>query len=250
MKTFFLAWEFLTILPGIKSEGQVSSAQLSRSMAFFPAVGFLLGLVLWAAYLAVTLAFPRFLADGLILLLLVILTGAFHLDGLADTLDGLAFGKSPEDRLRIMKDHRVGTFGVVGLIMILGVKYAALHALSARTAPLALWTALILSRGAMVQLLYYAPYARAEGGLGRPFKEGLGKREVVVAWITSLALSFIFFRFRGVILWLVAVIFTLWLQKFFAVKIGGVTGDVLGASNEANEVLTLIVISGMEHLAK
>lgn len=217
-------------------------------MAFFPVIGLLLGLVFWAAYQFLPLAFPRFLADGLILSLLVILTGAFHLDGLADTLDGLAFGKSPEDRLRIMKDHRVGTFGVVGLIMILGMKYAALHALPLKTVPFALWTALVLSRGAMAQLLYFAPYARPEGGLGRSFKEGLGKREVAVAWIISLAGSVIFFRFRGAVLWAVAMIFTLGVQKFFMAKIGGVTGDVLGASSEANELLTLLIICGMENL--
>ncbi|MBU1208988.1 MAG: adenosylcobinamide-GDP ribazoletransferase [Proteobacteria bacterium] len=245
MKSFFLAWQFLTILPGRKSDQEINPRLLGRSMAFYPVIGLLLGLILWAAHWAFSLAFPRTLADGLIVLLLVILTGAFHLDGLADTCDGLVSGKTPEERLKIMKDHRVGTFGVVGLILILGMKFLALDSLPDPAVGRTLLVALILSRWSMVSLTYWAPYARREGGLGLPFKENLTTREMVVAAATSLVLSFFFYRFWGMILWLVVGVFTLLFQKFFENKIGGITGDVLGAVNEANEVLVLILMSGM-----
>ncbi len=75
--------------------------------------------------LVVSHAFPRTLCDGLVILFLALVTGALHLDGLADTLDGMAAGKSAEERLRIMRDQRVGTFGAVGLILILGIKFLA-----------------------------------------------------------------------------------------------------------------------------
>jgi adenosylcobinamide-GDP ribazoletransferase len=245
MSSFSLAWQFLTILPWRKSDQEITPQLLGRSMAFYPTIGLLLGLILWAAYFGFCFIFPRTLSAGMILLLLVILTGAFHLDGLADTLDGLASGKAPEERLRIMKDHRAGTFGVVGLIFILGLKFLALTSLPEDAVGRALLLALILSRGSMVQLTYRAPYARREGGLGLPFKENLKKREMVIAAITSLAFSLFFFRFWGAMLWLVVGIFTLLFQAFFEKKIGGITGDILGAANETNEVLTLILICGM-----
>jgi len=248
MKSFFLAWQFLTILPGRKSDQEINPRLLGRSMAFYPVIGLLLGLILWAAHWIFSLAFPRTLVDGLIVMLLVLLTGAFHLDGLADTCDGLASGKTPEERMKIMKDHRVGTFGVAGLILILGIKLLALNALPERTGETALLLALVLSRWSMVQLTYRAPYARREGGLGLPFKENLAKREMVVATATALVLSFFFYRFWGMILWLVVGVFTLLFQKFFENKIGGITGDILGAANETNEVLVLILMSGMFHM--
>jgi len=247
MNSFALAWQFLTILPWWKSGREVNPQLLGRSMAFFPVIGLLLGLVLWAAHWIFYLIFPRTLSDGLVIMLLVLLTGAFHLDGLADTCDGLASGKTPEERLRIMKDQRVGTFGVVGVILVLGLKFLAFNSLPDKSASRALLLALILSRWAMVQLTYRTPYARREGGLGLPFKENLRKRDMVIATAISLGLSFLLYRFWGMILWLAVGIFTLLFQKFFEKKIGGVTGDVLGAANETNEVLVLLLTSGVLH---
>jgi adenosylcobinamide-GDP ribazoletransferase len=245
MSSFALAWQFLTILPWWKSDREVTPRLLGQSMALYPGIGLLLGLILWVTHRVISPAFPRALGDGLIVTLLVILTGALHLDGLADTLDGLAAGKTPEERLRIMRDHRVGTFGVVGLILILGLKFLALNSLPNGVSGKALVVALILSRWSMVQLTYRAPYVRQEGGLGLPFKENLRKREMVIATITSLVFSFFFFRFWGVMLWLAVGIFTLLFQAFFGKKIGGITGDILGAANETTEVLALILTSGM-----
>ena len=242
MNSFSLAWQFLTILPWRKCGQECTPPLLGRSMAYYPAIGLLLGLILWAAHWALSLFLPRALSDGLVLLILVILTGALHLDGLADTLDGLAAGKAPEERLRIMKDHRVGTFGAVGLILVLGLKFLALHSLPAQDVGKALLVALALSRWSMVQLVYRAPYARREGGLGLPFKENLKKREMVIATIISLAVSLFFLRFWGAILWLAVGVVTLLIQSFFEKKIGGITGDILGAANEANEVFALILI--------
>ena len=245
MTSFFLAWQFLTILPGWRSEQEVSPPLLGRSTAFYPLVGLLLGLILWAAYWVFSLAFSRTVCDGLVLLVLVLVTGAFHLDGLADTLDGMAAGKSIEERLLIMKDHRVGTFGVVGLIMILGIKFLALNSLPDEILGKSLAAALVLSRWSMVQLIYRAPYARPEGGLGKVFKENVKGREMILATATSLILAVLLLRLWGALLWLIIGVFTLGIQALFKRKIGGVTGDVLGAANEANEVLGLLLISGI-----
>jgi len=249
MNRFFLAWQFLTILPSWRKKGAADPQLLGPSMACYPLVGFFLGLILWILSWFLTWMFPRSLADGLLLLLLVLLTGALHLDGLADTLDGLAHGKTTEERLQIMKDHRIGAFGVIGLIMILGIKFLALNSLPKQMAIKGLLMALTLSRFSMVQLLYRSPYARKEGGLGLAFKEQLKKKEMIFAALLALAIPLFFLRIRGLILWGLVLLSTVLMEKFFTRKIGGVTGDVLGAGNEINETLILVMVAGMNHWA-
>jgi adenosylcobinamide-GDP ribazoletransferase len=216
-------------------------------MSYYPLVGFLLGVILWGAYWLFSHAFPRTLCDGLVVLLLAAVTGALHLDGLADTLDGMAAGKSAEERLRIMRDHRVGTFGAVGLILILGTKFLALNSLPEEIIGKTLLVALALSRWSMVQLTYRAPYARPEGGLGRIFKENVKKREMAVATAFSLIIAVFLLRFWGAVLWLAVGVSALGIQLLFQKKIGGITGDILGAANETHEVLVLLMISGIFH---
>ena len=247
MTSFLLAWRFLTILPGGKKDADIGSRDLGRSMSYYPLVGLLLGVILWAAYWLFSHAFPRTLCDGLIILLLAILTGALHLDGLADTLDGMAAGKSTEERLQIMRDHRVGTFGVVGLILTLGVKFLALNSLPEEIIGKTLLVALVLSRWSMVQLTYRTPYARPEGGLGKIFKENVKKREMVIATASSLIVAAFFLRFWGAVLWLAVGVSALGIQFFFEKKIGGVTGDILGAANEIHEILVLLMVVGVFH---
>jgi adenosylcobinamide-GDP ribazoletransferase len=245
MTSFLLAWRFLTILPGGKSDVNPSPRDLGRSMACYPLVGLLLGVLLWGAYWLFSHAFPRTLCDGLILLLWVIITGAFHLDGLADTLDGLAAGKSATERLQIMRDHRVGTFGAVGLILILGIKFLALNSLPEEIIGKTLLVTLVLSRWSMVQLTYRAPYARPEGGLGKAFKDNVGKREMWIATASSLVIAVFLLRFWGAVLWLAVGVSALGIQLFFQKKIGGVTGDILGAADEVHEILIMIMGVGI-----
>jgi adenosylcobinamide-GDP ribazoletransferase len=247
MTGFFLAWRFLTLLPGGIKDAEIAPRDLGRSAAYYPLVGLILGMVLWGSYWLLSHAFPRTLCDGLAILLLVILTGALHLDGLADTLDGLAAGKSAAERLQIMRDHRVGTFGAVGLIVILGIKFLALNSLPEEVLGKALLVSLALSRWSMVQLIYRAPYARPEGGLGKVFKENVRKGEMILATALSLIAAVFLFRFWGALLWLTIGFSALGIQVFFKRKIGGITGDVLGAANEVHEVLALLLISGIYH---
>jgi adenosylcobinamide-GDP ribazoletransferase len=247
MTGFFLAWQFLTLLPGVSKDADISPRDLGRSTAYYPVVGLLLGMMLWGAYWLLSHAFPRTLCDGLVILLLVLLTGALHLDGLADSLDGLSAGKSAAERLQIMRDHRVGTFGAVGLILILGIKFLALNSLPEEVLGKALLISLVLSRWSMVQLIYRAPYARPEGGLGKVFKENVRKGEMILATAFSLIVAVFLFRFWGALFWLGVGVSALGIQAFFARKIGGITGDVLGAANEIHEVLVFLLISGIFH---
>jgi adenosylcobinamide-GDP ribazoletransferase len=247
MTGFLLAWKFLTILPGGKKDTGINPRDLGRSMSYYPLVGLLLGILLWGAYGLFSHAFPRTLCDGLVILLLAVITGALHLDGLADTLDGMAAGKTAEERLRIMRDHRVGTFGAVGLILILGMKFLALNSLPEDVTGKTLLVALTLSRWSMVQLTYRTRYARPEGGLGKVFKENVKKREMVIATFLSLIIALFLLRFWGAVLWLAVGVSALGIQLLFQKKIGGITGDILGAANETHELLVLLMVSGIFH---
>lgn len=245
MKAFLLAWQFLTILPGKKEPKEIDPLLFGSSMAFYPLIGFFLGALIWLIYFLLTKAFPRHLADGLLLILLIILTGALHLDGIADTCDGLALGKTADERLRIMKDHHLGTFGVVGIIGILGIKYLSINALPDWAVMRTLLLSLVLSRWSMVQMTYRAPYARQEGGLGRIFKDTLRKKHMVWATSLSLLLSFFLLRLWGMLIWLVVGMFTLLLQKFMEKKFNGFTGDTLGATNELNEIIVFLLTGAL-----
>lgn len=123
------AWHFLTAIPLSRVHHDPTAAELASSMAWYSTVGLLIGGLLVAVDQGLSLLFAPVVANALLIVLLVLVTRGLHQDGLADTLDGLAGGKTPEDRLRIMRDPRVGALGATGLFLSLLLRYAALMAL-------------------------------------------------------------------------------------------------------------------------
>jgi adenosylcobinamide-GDP ribazoletransferase len=239
--TFPLALTFLTKLPW-PWRGPAEAESLARSMFWFPWVGALLGLMFWGAWSGLHHILPAPVAAALLLAFTVVITGGLHLDGLADTIDGLGGGHTPADALRIMKDSRVGAFGVISLILALLVKFALFLALaptSDRAAALLLYP--VLSRWGMVLLAYLSPYARPEGGLGQAMTLGVSSRVLASATLSAGVLSLIIFGFAGLVL-LAAVGGAVWLGSwYFQRRLGGITGDILGATNEILEVLVLTI---------
>jgi adenosylcobinamide-GDP ribazoletransferase len=237
--TLPLALTFLTKLPW-PWKGRAEAQDLARSMFWFPWVGALLGWGYGGAWLGLRQVLPPAAAAALLLCFTVAITGGLHLDGLADTADGLGGGHTPEARLRIMKDSRVGAFGVISLILVLMLKFAFLLALAEKRAgvgPIFLFP--VVSRWGMVLLAYLSPYARPEGGLGQAMTLGVTLRIVAGATVSALGLAFIAAGIMGLIL-LGAAGFLVYLSSlYFRRRLGGVTGDVLGAANEVLEVLTL-----------
>jgi adenosylcobinamide-GDP ribazoletransferase len=234
--TFPLALTFLTKAPW-PFRGEAPAPVLARAMFWFPWVGALLGLAYFGVWWGLYQVLPDPAAAALLLIFTVYTTGALHLDGLADTADGLGGGRDPLDRLRIMKDSRLGTFGAASLVLVLLLKFTLFL-----EAPV-LWTDLILfpvlSRWGMVMLAFISPYARSEGGLGEAMTRGVGRRTVAGATLSTLALALLLARFRGLIL-LAGAAVLVWLgHLYFQKKLGGVTGDVLGAANEVLEALVL-----------
>lgn len=232
---------FLTVLPLSPSAGSVQ--QLGRSMAYFPLVGFGLGLLLAGANYLLAIFFPPSVCALLVLLLLIYTTGALHLDGVADTADGMYGIRDRATRLRIMKDSRVGAMGVVALLCLLLLKVVPLTAIP----PAVRWQVLIalpvVGRWMMVALAVLAPYARSEGGTGSVFVEAAGRRELLIATLILAAVLLGFFHLWGLTLLAALCLAVFLLERYFKAHLGGVTGDILGAVCEWSEAIFLLLCS-------
>ncbi|MCC9075395.1 adenosylcobinamide-GDP ribazoletransferase [Litorilinea aerophila] len=231
-----VALQFLTRAPAILHR-PFTPPELGRAVGFFPLVGLLLGAVLALLDWGLTRLFPPAVTAALLLAAWILLTGALHLDGLLDACDGLLGGWTPEQRLEILRDERVGAFAVAGGVLVLLAMFAALESLSIRTTPLLL--AAVLGRWAMGLALVHFPYVRPQG-LGRAMKDHAGRRELFLGSVTAGVISL------GVGGWwgagaLVLALLVTWLAGRFAVaRIGGLTGDLYGATCVLVETAVLL----------
>jgi adenosylcobinamide-GDP ribazoletransferase len=245
VKDFLRAFSFLTVLP----IGQIplsEEKELARSMAFFPLVGLVIGLLLTTGYYLFSLLLPKSITLWLILGLLALLTRGLHLDGFADTMDGLASGGSKEKILEVMRDSRIGAFGVISLILLIGGKYLALDQISNLSIPYSLILMAVMGRNSMVLVCFRSPYARPGEGLAKPFTENLGYRETALSLATALGIALLAMGVKGILVFLGIGLFSLGYRYLFIKKLGGVTGDVLGGANELSELLCLILLVILE----
>ena len=247
MNPFFAALTFLTKLP-VPGQKKINEAALSKSPAYFPLVGAVVGGILLLAYALLQYIFPLnpSLTAILLLALWICLTGALHLDGLADTFDGIGGGTTTSERLRIMKDPHTGTFGMVAVIVILLLKYNLLFNLEGARLTSALFYAPLLSRWAMVILMYTTPYCRGKGskdGLVKPFILKLNAHQLIIATISILAAGLLFPRLFFLLLLPLTVLGIILFRIYFLKKLGGITGDCLGAVNELLEFAILFCLT-------
>ena len=230
----------LALLTRVPLGRAFSAAELARAARFFPLVGALVGLaqILLMHLLAAFL--PPLLLSVCLLAAAAWLTGGLHLDGLADTADGFGGGQSREEILRIMRDPVIGSFGAIALALVLMLKAGAIGALIERhaAAPF-LVLAPALGRWTMVALGRALPYARPEGGLGS-VAGAVTRWQLALATAMTAAVSVPAGVTRAAVCWLAAGAVTLVLGRFCARRLGGFTGDVLGASNELAEVTVLV----------
>ncbi len=236
--SFFLAWRLLTVIP-VGRRG-LAIERPGRSAAWFPLVGLIIGATLVLLDSLLTRLWPSLPATALLLVAWVVVTGGLHLDGFVDCCDGLLVAKSAERRLEIMKDSRVGAFGVVGAICLLLVKFSTLAALSPGSRAEWLLVVPVLSRWTMVWAAWRYPLARPEG-FAVWFRQGLGWLQVLVAGSTALVIALVVGRWAGlasfVAVWLFALLFAVWIRR----RVPGLTGDVYGALNELAEVVGLLL---------
>lgn len=231
----------LTLLTVIPARGRLPAEnEIADSMFFYPLIGALIGLVLAAFFALLSSHLPAIVAGLLITLLWALITGGFHLDGVADTCDGLFSARSREKALEIMKDSRIGTMGAIGLFGILSGKTISLGQFEDATA--ALVAAGLLGRWSMVLAATTSQYARPEGGMGANFiKPRPGLRLTSSIWLVPF--FFLFDPTRFALALAIAALFTLSAKALLTRKLGGLTGDCLGAIGEGVELIVLIVYS-------
>ncbi len=243
-KSLATALSFLTILrvPFTSTEA-VSSEDLAQSFSCFPLVGLILGACYASLARLLSPLVPPLLLSVTITAVMLGLTRALHMDGLADLADGLGGGYTPERRLEIMKDSRTGPFGAIAVVLAVAFKIAALDVLISRQLFSLIVLAPVFSRFAMVLTAYGSPYARKTGGLARPFLENITRRQIVTASFFTAVLA-VFINFSAGLSALVFACASVALLRFYCRRLlGGVTGDVLGAANEIVEVVALFVFA-------
>ncbi|MBC7991761.1 MAG: adenosylcobinamide-GDP ribazoletransferase [Rhizobacter sp.] len=246
LRLFFIALQFFTRLPVPRWVGY-QPEWLHQSARHFPAVGALVGgvgaAVLWAAWWL----FPMPVAVMLSMAATVLLTGAFHEDGLADTCDALGGVVSRERALEIMKDSRIGTYGAVGLFLVLGLKALTLSALPLPWVLAALVLAHTASRAAAVALIRWLPYAGDPAhAKAKPLAQRISGGGFAVAWGWVLVVGALLLTWNlawwpavlgGIVLALLcAAVSAAWLKH----RLGGMTGDTLGATQQLSELLVLL----------
>ncbi|MFA5143175.1 MAG: adenosylcobinamide-GDP ribazoletransferase [Candidatus Omnitrophota bacterium] len=243
MKSLLAAAQFLTVIP-IRIK-RMTGKDLAGAAAFFPVVGLLLGMVLAAASLLLTaVQFGTFTSSVIIVVLLVLLTGGMHLDGLSDTCDALFSGKERAGMLNIMRDPHAGVMGVLALISVVMLKVAFISAIgTAKETALVLMC--VLGRSSMVVSLYAFPYARVEGK-ARAFIDGKKKSIAAAAMLSALAVVFLIAGTAGTVLLGMTVLFAYMAGALIKRKIGGITGDTIGAVSEITEVAVLFGIAILE----
>src|SRR5690348_15357617 len=242
---FAAATQFLTLLP-IPGSAQLfhkheGAPHIIVGCEYFPVVGLLLAVLLWAFTTILAPFLPQLVLAALLVAALVILTGGLHLDGLMDTYDGLFGGNTRERKLEIMQDSRVGSFGVLAGVCILLTKFALFASLTIHALPLALLIALPSARWSMVVALRIFPSARPTG-LGAAFHQAVTTQRLVITGIISLVIVLVVGQLFGLIAWFAATITSLILGFWMTRSLGGLTGDTYGAIEEVTECIALLLL--------
>jgi adenosylcobinamide-GDP ribazoletransferase len=239
VKNFINAVEFLTIFT-VSRKHEVTEGDLAKSMVYFPIVGFLIGVILNYSDKALAWIVPPSMANALLLIMLVVITRALHIDGLADTLDGIMGGHDRMSRLEIMKDSRLGTAGALGIMLLLLMKYLCFNNLFDNDKASALLIAPMLGRWSQIIMVFRANYGR-EQGMGSAFVGHLRSTGLIATSAVALGLAVFVSGTWAAILITSVVLFTMICRWYLVRKLGGVTGDVIGAVSELNEALTLML---------
>jgi len=249
VKAALAALQFLTILPLPRSV-DLGERAIGRGIWFFPVVGLLIGAAVAGLDYGVSRLLPSLPASVIAVTALLFVSGGLHIDGLADTADGFCSSRPKERILEIMRDSRSGPMAVAAVVCVLSLKMAALHSVPAQPelqrASTILLTALA-GRCALVFQLNLLPYARTEGGLGTAFVKAKSRLQPVWALaVLAAACWFLLGRVGAAI-----VVGALVVSALFALhchrKIGGFTGDTLGAACELTELVPALVVASCWH---
>lgn len=239
MKRFFAAIKFLTILP-VPDGWSGDEKTLARSVPYFPLVGLLIGLIAAAFDYTIGQILPLLPASALTIIFLIGLTGGLHMDGLADTADGF-FSARPRDKMmEIMRDSRTGVMGVLAVVSVVLLKITLLTVILTSSRWVVILIMPLAGRAAIIALMTALPYARPEGGLATLFAGSRSWLDCLWAWGLLFAVSGWLAQGIGLAGALLALIVTVLFCLYNRSKIGGYTGDTLGAVCELAEIAPLL----------
>ena len=242
MQRFLAAIRFLTIIP-ISGKMGHDDASLSGSLPFFPLVGLLIGTCTAVLSRLLVLLFPQPVVAVLTVIILLAISGGLHMDGLSDTADGFFSSRSRERILEIMRDSRAGAMGIMAVVVVLALKITTLSTMPPVRMGWAVFLMPIAGRVALLVCMSLLPYARPEGGMATLFYSQSSK--VAAIWGTVL-LCIAGLLATGRIGFLACVLtmgFVFIFARYCRKKIGGATGDTLGAGCELAETMIALVFS-------
>lgn len=234
LRYFLLAIQFLTRLP-VPRNLTATEEELGRAAGFFPLVGIVVGGSAAVVFVLAVRVLPVSVSVLLSIAFTSFITNGFHEDGLADTVDGLGGGWTKERALEIMRDSRIGTYGTLALVFLILGKYSFLSSLEPRQ----IWRWLIVahaaSRWTVLPLCSWLPYARAEGQ-GKLVAKQIGASAILFGSLTLLVVSLLLLSSHTSLVICVTAVLTLISGSYFKRRLGGITGDCLGAANQFTEV--------------
>ncbi|MFT5698603.1 MAG: adenosylcobinamide-GDP ribazoletransferase [Desulforhopalus sp.] len=239
---FLAALRFLTVIP-VKWHTEQDGEYFKKSLRFFPVIGLLIGAIGYLLTVGLLLIFPQPVVACLVICYLAFISGCLHLDGLSDSGDGLLSSRPKERSMEIMKDSRVGAMGVIVIVLVVLAKFSALISIDSADLAMAVFFMPFTGRVAILCAMAALPYARDEGGIGGLFYSASVKRLAVMGFTLLVGLLFIFSSGRSfVVLPLLFLIFYLF-NSWCKAKIGGATGDTLGANCELAEMGVALAFS-------
>ncbi len=239
LKRFVLMLQFFTRLP-LPLGLNVNSSDFGKGLIFAPIIGAVIGVILAGAFYFLKMLFPIYVCVTITLILYIIVTGGLHLDGLGDTFDGI-FSNRPKERiLEIMRDSRVGTNAVLAIVSVILLDIALLCSFDKTVIIKILFLMPVAGRIGSLVGAGASKYARSGEGLGKSFIDYCGYKEIVIGLIPYLIIFYITGGIYTLILSIGAAIIPFILVKFLSHKIGGATGDILGAVCEINQLIYLL----------
>jgi adenosylcobinamide-GDP ribazoletransferase len=239
MKSLILAIQFLTRIP-INIEIETKEDSFANSVLWFPVVGLLIGAFNALVYWLLSMVLPGMLPIVCTVLANVCITGALHVDGLADTCDGIFSARKRDKMLEIMKDSRIGSNGSLAIVFDMLIRIAILLSIPADKVIWVIFAAPIASRALIPLLMKLSIYARAEGGMGGLF---LGKQtwnRTLIAFAAGMIMVWASLNFVGLASFAVAMLAIILYRSYIYSKIQGMTGDTIGAGNEIAEIVFLL----------
>lgn len=245
IRIFFTALMFFTRIPCPKWTDH-SPEYLNKSSRYFPLVGAIVGSIGALTFYIAALVFPIQVSILLSMISTILATGAFHEDGLADVCDGFGGGWTKESILRIMKDSRVGAFGVIGLIAVLSLKFICLNQIEVKLIPIILVASHSLSRFVASTLLFTLEYVRDDAdSKAKPAAQKMSIPSLIIGGLFGILPLFLFQNYLVFLILIPAFAMRWYLANYFKKWIGGQTGDCGGATQQICEVIIYLSFIGL-----